>query len=181
MLAEVDRGLTGLRARATSWEPMSAAAWPAATIAAAAVAGAMVGKGEVKFALLPVAALVALLFARLPVAGFVAVLWSVGTAIDMIALPEVGAASLRFEAAEVLLWLALASLVFLPTAARRELISLALRRESLVMALFSGRDRRRRVRGSRERRKRAYRRARDAAHAVLRRVLAGTGGADECS
>ena len=138
MLAEVDRGLTGLRARATSWEPMSAAAWPAATIAAAAVAGAMVGKGEVKFALLPVAALVALLFARLPVAGFVAVLWSVGTAIDMIALPEVGAASLRFEAAEVLLWLALASLVFLPTAARRELISLALRRESLVMALFLG-------------------------------------------
>ena len=138
MLAEVDRGLTGLRTRATSWEPMWAAAWPAATIAAAAVTGAMVGKGEVKFALLPVAAVAALVFARVPAAGFVAVLWSVGTAMDLNALPEVGASSLRFEPAEVLLWIALGSLVFLPSAARRELISLAVRRESLLVALFLG-------------------------------------------
>ena len=84
------------------------------------------------------AAVAALLFARIPAAGFVAVLWSVGTAIDLIALPEVGASSLRFEPAEVLLWIALGSLVFLPSAARRELISLAVRRESLLVALFLG-------------------------------------------
>ena len=137
LLAEVDRGLTGLRARAAlAWEPRWAAAWPAATIAAAAVMGAMVGKGEVKFAILPIAAVVAVVFARVPAAGFVAVLWSVGTAIDLVALPQVGVASLRFEPPEALLWIAVGSLVFLPSAARRELISLAVRRESLVVALF---------------------------------------------
>jgi hypothetical protein len=77
-----------------------------------------------------------MVFARLPAAGFVAVLWSVGTAIDLIALPQVGVSSLRFEPAEVLLWIAVGSLVFLPRAARRELIGLAVRRESLVLALF---------------------------------------------
>ncbi len=138
MLAEVEGRLTGLRARATSWGPTWAAAWPAVTIAAAVVTGAIVGKGEVKFALLPVVAVAAILFARIPAAGFVAVLWSVGTAIDLIALPQVGFSSLRFEPAEVLLIIALGSLVFLPSAARRELISLAVRRESLLVALFLG-------------------------------------------
>ena len=98
------------------------------------------GEGEVKLAVVPVAALVAVVFARVPVAGFVLCCGASARPIDLIALPEVGVSSLQFEPAEVLLWLAIVSLVFLPTAARRELSSLALRRESLVMALFLARS-----------------------------------------
>ena len=103
---------------------------------AAALAGAMVGRGEIKFAILPVAAVVAVVFARVPAAGYVAILWSVGTAIDMLALPEVGVSSLRFEPAEVLLWIALGCLLFLPSDVRRAVRSVAVRRESVTLAVF---------------------------------------------
>jgi hypothetical protein len=137
LLGEVDWSMTGLRARVDSAsEPLGTLAWLAATLAAAALAGAMVGRGEIKFAILPVAAVVAVVFARVPAAGYVAILWSVGTAIDMLALPEVGVSSLRFEPAEVLLWIALGCLLFLPSDVRRAVRSVAVRRESLTLAVF---------------------------------------------
>jgi hypothetical protein len=107
-----------------------------ATIAAATAFGAMLAKGEVKFAILPVAAVLAFVFAGVPAAGYVAVLWSVGTAIDMLALPQVGVSSLQFMPAEVLLWIALGSLIFVPRDVRGRLSSLATGRESIVVAVF---------------------------------------------
>lgn len=137
MLGEVDWGLGGLRARAASAsEGSRTLAWLAATLAAAALVGAMVGRGEIKFAIVPVAAVLAVVVARVPAAGYVAILWSVGTAIDMLALPQVGISSLRFEPAEVLLWIALGCLLFLPGDVRRAVRSLALRRESVAVAVF---------------------------------------------
>jgi hypothetical protein len=65
----------------------------------------MVGRGEVKAALVPVAALLVLLFAGVPVAGYLAILWSVGAVVDMLALPEVSVSSLQFMPAEILLWI----------------------------------------------------------------------------
>jgi hypothetical protein len=96
----------------------------------------MLGRGEVKFAILPLAAVLVLLFARAPAAPYVAILWSVGTAVDMLALPEVSISSLLFVPAEILLWIALGSLAFLPHDVRRRLGSLVRRRESVVTAVF---------------------------------------------
>jgi len=127
-------GLIGLRARVVSaWDPWRVA-WPVGTIAAAAAIGAMVGRGHVKPAILPVAALLAMLFARVPAAGYVAILWSVGTAFDMLALPQVGISSWRFQTSEILLWIALGSLLFMGREVRRALK--AVRRESVVVAIF---------------------------------------------
>ena len=72
----------------------------------------------------------------MPAAGYVAILWSVGTFVDMLAPPEVTISSLRFVPAEILLWIALGSLVFLPRDVRRGLRALARRRESVVLAVF---------------------------------------------
>jgi len=110
--------------------------WLALTLAAAAVVGAALGKGQAKAGVVPVAALLVLLLAGVPVAGYVAILWSVGTVVDMLALPEVAVSSLQFMPAEILLWLAVGSLMFLPGDVRRELKSLARRRESGVIAVF---------------------------------------------
>ena len=127
----------GVRPRlASAREPPQGLAWFAVTLAAAAVVGAMLGKGEVKAGVVPVAALLVLLFAGVPVAGYVAILWSVGAVVDMLALPEVSVASLRFVPAEILLWIAVGSLMFLPRDLRRGLKSLARRRESVVMGVF---------------------------------------------
>jgi hypothetical protein len=121
-------------------EPRSTVAWLGLTLCAAAAVGTMLGRGEVKFAFLPLAVLLVLFladfFARVPVAGYVAVLFSVGTAIDVFALPEVGVSSLKFAPAEILLWIAVGSLVLCPRRLRSRSRSLARRRESVVMAIF---------------------------------------------
>ena len=96
----------------------------------------ILGRGEVRLGILPVAALLVLIFAGVPAAGYVAILWSVGTFVDMLAPPEVTISSLRFVPAEILLWIALGSLAFLPRDVRRGLRALAKRRESVVMAVF---------------------------------------------
>src|SRR4051812_49983415 len=98
----------------------------------------MLGRGEVKFATLPLAAVLVLLFASAPAAPYVAILWSVGTVVDMVALPEVSFSSLLFVPAEILLWIALGSLAFLPQDVRRGLSSVAKRRESVVTAGLVG-------------------------------------------
>jgi hypothetical protein len=96
----------------------------------------MAGKGEPKAALLPFVALLAMVFARFPVAGFVAILWSVSTVADIAAPPQLHASSLKFMPAEILLWIAVACLAFMPRTTRRALADLASRRESLVMGVF---------------------------------------------
>jgi O-Antigen ligase len=127
----------GVRTRVPSArEPPRALVWLALTLTAAAAFGAMLGRGEVKVGILPVATLLVLLFAGLPAAGYVAILWSVGTVVDMIAPPAVTISSLRFVPAEILLWISLGCLMFLPRDVRRGLRSLARRRESVVMAVF---------------------------------------------
>ena len=127
----------GVRPRGPSArEPPQTLAWLALTMAAAGAAGAMLGRGEVKLGILPVAALLVLFLAAVPVAGYVAILWSVGTFVDMLAPPAVTISWLGFVPAEILLWIALGSLVFLPRDVRRGLRALARRRESVVMALF---------------------------------------------
>ena len=127
----------GVRPRlGSAREPPQGLAWPALTLAAGAVVGAMLGRGEVKAAFVPVAALLVLLFAGVPVAGYLAILWSVGAVVDMLALPEVSVSSLQFMPAEILLWIAVGSLTFLPGDVRRGLKSLARRRESVVMGVF---------------------------------------------
>ena len=117
-------------------EPSWTLAWLAATLSASAAVGVMLGRGEIKFAILPFAAVLVLLFARAPAAPYVAILWSVGAAVDMLALPEVSISSLLFVPAEILLWIALGSLAFLPHDVRRGLGRLARRRESVVTAIF---------------------------------------------
>ncbi len=137
MLGQIDWKRAGLRARtASAAELPRALAWPAATVAAAVAAGALVGRGDAKLAVAPAVALIVVVFARVPVSGYVCILWSVGTAVDLLAPPEVGLSSLQFEPAEVLLWVAIASLVFLPYGLRRTLAALALRRESLAVLAF---------------------------------------------
>ena len=127
----------GARPRfASAREPSPTLAWLVVTLGSAALVGAAVGRGEVKFAVLPVALLLVLFFAGVPVAGYVAILWSVGTVVDMVAPPEVTLASLKFVPAEILLWIALASLLFLPREVRSALRDLARRRESVVLAVF---------------------------------------------
>jgi hypothetical protein len=121
---------------ASTREPLWTLAWLAASLSAAAAVGVMLGRGEVKLAILPLAAVLILLLASAPVAPYVAILWSVGTVVDMVALPEVSISSLLFLPAEILLWLALGSLAFLPRDIRRRLVSLARRRESAAMAVF---------------------------------------------
>ncbi len=137
MLSEVDWGLRGLRARAASARDVQwTAAWLAATVVAATAVGTMVGRGQVKFALVPVAALIATFIARVPVAGYVAILWSVGTAVDLTAVPQVGVSSLQFAPAEVLLAIAIGCLVLLPGDVRRSVRSMAAGRESVVTGVF---------------------------------------------
>jgi O-Antigen ligase len=127
----------GVRPRVPSArEPPRTLAWLALTLVAAAAAGAMLGRGEVKLAILPVVALLVMFLASIPAAGYVAILWSVGTFVDMLAPPELTISSLRFVPAEILLWIAVGSLVFLPSDVRRGLRALARRRESVVMAVF---------------------------------------------
>ena len=121
---------------ASAREPQWTLAWLAASLSAAATVGVMLGRGEVKFAILPLAAVLVLALASAPVAPYVAILWSVGTVVDMVALPEVRLSSLLFEPAEILLWIALGSLAFMPRDVRRGLASLARRRESVVTAVF---------------------------------------------
>jgi hypothetical protein len=137
LFGEIEWRLTGARARvASASEPSAELAWRAVTVAAAAAAGVMVGNGELKFAALPVAGLIALVIVRVPAAGYVAILWSVGTAVDVLALPQFGVSSLKFGSAEVLLWISIACLGFLPRDVRRLLIDLVRRRESVVMTVF---------------------------------------------
>lgn len=124
-----------MRARAAP-SALGALAWLAATAAAAAILGAMAGRGEAKAALVPAAALLAMFLARFPAAGYVALAWTVATAIDLLALPEIRLSSFRFGSAEILLWLTLGSLAFLPRAERRVLARLTTQRESLVLGLF---------------------------------------------
>ncbi len=127
----------GVRPRGPSArEPPQTLAWLALTMAAAGAAGAMLGRGEVKLGIFPVAALLVLFLAAVPVAGYVAILWSVGTFVDMLAPPALTISGLGLVPAEILLWIALGSLVFLPRDVRRGLKALARRRESVVMALF---------------------------------------------
>lgn len=137
MLGQIGWRWTGLRGRTASVAELPhAVAWPAATVAAAAAAGLLVGRGDAKLAVAPLIGLVMVLFARVPVSGFICVLWSVSTAVDLLWPPEVGISSLRFEPGEVLLWLSIGSLVFLPYGLRRTLAALAVRRESLAMFAF---------------------------------------------
>lgn len=110
--------------------------WLALTLVAAAVIGAMLGRGQHKAAVVPFAGLLVMLIAGVPVSGYVAILWSVGTVVDMLALPEISVASLRFAPAEILLWVALGSLMLLPADVRRGLKHLAMRRESVVLGVF---------------------------------------------
>ena len=121
-------------------EPRSTVAWLGLTLCSAVAVGTMLGRGEVKLAFLPLALLLVLFlagfFARVPVAGYVAVLFSVGTAVDLFALPEVGVSSLKFAPAEIVLWIAVGSLMFCPRGLRSRSRSLARRRESVVMAIF---------------------------------------------
>ena len=136
-LNDAGRDLRGGPTSVTSArEPPHTLAWLAVTVAAAAAAGVILGRGEVRLGILPVVALLVLIFAGVPAAGYVAILWSVGTFVDMLAPPEVTISSLRFVPAEILLWIALGSLVFLPRDVRRGLRALAKRRESVVMAVF---------------------------------------------
>jgi O-antigen ligase len=114
----------------------SALAWGGASFAAAALAGAMVGTGRGKYAIAPLVGALIIGFARAPTAGYIAVLWSVGTAVDLLAPPQLGVSSLQFAPAEILLWIALGSLPLLRSDSRRALVALALRREGLVMAAF---------------------------------------------
>ena len=115
----------GVRPSVTSArEPPHTLAWLALTVAAAAAAGVILGRGEVRLGILPVAALLVLIFAGVPAAGYVAILWSVGTFVDMLAPPEVTISWLRFAPAEILLWIALGSLAFLPRDVRRALRAL---------------------------------------------------------
>jgi O-Antigen ligase len=121
-------------------ERRSTMAWLGLTLCSAAAVGTMLGRGEVKLAFLPLALLLVLFlasfFARVPVAGYVTVLFSVGTAVDVFALPAVGVSSLKFAPAEILLWIAVGSLMFCPRGLRSMSRSLARRRESVVMAIF---------------------------------------------
>jgi hypothetical protein len=135
-LGEIDWGLTGVRARVPSAWESSGLAWLATAIAMAAAVGAMVGRGEVKFAILPLVAVLAMFFARVTAAGYVALLWSVATAVDLLALPQIGVSSLQFAPAEVILWTSIACLPFLSADVRRVLVDLTTRRESALMAVF---------------------------------------------
>jgi O-antigen ligase len=121
-------------------EPRSTLAWLALTLCSAAIVGTMLGRDQIKFALLPIGLLMVLFlaefFARVPIAGYVAVLLSVGTAVSVLALPEVGVSSLKFAPAEILLWIVLGSVMFSSRDVRSRLRSLAKRRESVVMAIF---------------------------------------------
>jgi hypothetical protein len=110
--------------------------WTAGTVAAAVVVGVLVGKGHAKFALLPVAGLVVLVFARVPWAGYFAILVSVATAVDMLAPPEVGLSSLRFAPAELLLWVSVACLMLMSNPLRGIWAALAARRESVALGAF---------------------------------------------
>jgi hypothetical protein len=78
----------------------------------------------------------AVVFARIPVAGYIAVLWSVGTAVDPNALPEVGVSSLLFAPAEIVNLTAIACVVLMPGDVRRVVKAMVFRGESLLVAGF---------------------------------------------
>ena len=87
MQAEIGWGHDGLRTRvAAALRPPSNLTWPAAAVAAGVAVGASVAKGQTKFAILPLCILVAICMAQIPAAGYIAILWSVGTAVDILAL-----------------------------------------------------------------------------------------------
>ena len=96
----------------------------------------MVARGQTKFAIVPVCAVLAIVVAQIPAAGYLAILWSVGTAVDILALPQVGVSSLQFQPPEVLLWIAIACLMFLPADVRSALKHMAARGESMAVALL---------------------------------------------
>ena len=112
--------------------------WPAAAVAAGVAVGASVAKGQTKFAILPLCILVAICMAQIPAAGYIAILWSVGTAVDILALPQIGVSSLQFQPAEVLLLVAIGCLVLVPADVRAGLKQMAARGESITIAVFLG-------------------------------------------
>jgi len=137
--AEIAWGLGGLRTKvAAALGPPSNLTWPAAAVAAGVVVGALVAKGQTKFAILPLCVVLAICMSRIPPAGYIAILWSVGTAVDLLALPQLGVSSLQFQPAEVLLWVAIGCLVFLPADIRAGLLQMAGRGESIAVAVFLG-------------------------------------------
>ena len=139
MQAEIGWGHDGLRTRvAAALRPPSNLTWPAAAVAAGVAVGASVAKGQTKFAILPLCILVAICMAQIPAAGYIAILWSVGTAVDILALPQIGVSSLQFQPAEVLLWVAIGCLVLVPADVRAGLKQMAARGESVTIAVFLG-------------------------------------------
>ena len=135
--AEIAWGRSRLRSSIVSvFAPSGLLVWVAASAAAGIVVGTSVAHGQTKLAVVPVWALVAVFFARVPVAGYIAILWSVGTAVDPNALPEVGVSSLLFTPSEILNFTAIACLLFLPGDVRRVVKEMAFRAESLLVALF---------------------------------------------
>jgi O-antigen ligase len=110
--------------------------WTAGTVAAAIVVGVLIGKGHAKLALLPVAALVVLVFVRVPWAGYIGILVSVATAIDTPAPPPVVLSGLQFFPAELLLWASVACLMFMSNPLRGVWGALAARRESVALGAF---------------------------------------------
>jgi O-antigen ligase len=130
-------GPRGVRGRILDpWAAARALGWAAATVLAATAVGVSLGKGHLKFALAPVVAVVTLVFARVPVAGYVAILWTVGTAVDTFAPPQFGVGGLQFAPGELLLWIAIGCLMFLPRDVRQAVARLSTQRESLVMLGF---------------------------------------------
>ena len=136
MLREIDWGFSRPRRDASASGLLEQAGWLGATVALAAGIGMTVARGNLKPALVPVGALFATLVARVPVAGYIAILWSVGTAVEMNALPQLGLSSLQFFPAEIVLGVAIGCLVLLPGDVRRFVAAIATSRESLVTAAF---------------------------------------------
>ncbi len=137
MQAEIARRHGWLPARiGTARIGPSTLLWPTVALTGGLALGAAVARGQTKFGILPIGVVIALCVARIPVAGYVAILWSVGTAVDVLAFPEIGISSLQFVPAEVLLWISLACLPLMARDVRRQVIDLASRRESVAMAAF---------------------------------------------
>jgi len=135
--AEIGRRHGGLGSRIGAVRvPPSRLLWPTVALTGGLALGAAVARGQTKFAILPMGVLIALVVARIPVAGYVGILWSVGTAVDVLALPEIGISSLQFVPAEVLLWISLGCLPLLARDVRRQVTDLACRRESIAVAAF---------------------------------------------
>ena len=137
MQAEIAQRHGGFRSRigGTGIQP-STFRWLALALAGGLALGAAAGRGQTKFGILPIGVLIALIVARIPVAGYVGILWTVGTAVDVLALPEIGVSSLKFVPAEVLLWISLACLPLMARDVRRQVAELASRGESVALVAF---------------------------------------------